>query len=119
MSADTSTNTLCRLDELSDPGSRGFSVPGPDGVWDIFVVRRGSDVFAYRNHCPHTGGPLDWVPDQFLDMDGRYIQCATHDARFVIESGRCVAGPCTGDALAPVAVAVRDGWVVRVEPPMG
>ncbi|MEJ2051012.1 MAG: Rieske (2Fe-2S) protein [Calditrichota bacterium] len=112
MSADPSANTLCRFDELSDPGSRGFSVPGPDGVWDILVVRRGREVYAYFNRCPHTGAPLDWVPDRFLDMDGQYIQCATHDARFVIGSGRCVAGPCKGDALAPVAVAVRDGWVV-------
>ncbi|MGA7802000.1 MAG: Rieske 2Fe-2S domain-containing protein [Gammaproteobacteria bacterium] len=104
------------MDELPDPGSRGFSVPQPNGVRDIFVVRRGQQVFAYRNCCPHTGGPLDWVPDRFLDLDGAYIQCATHDARFEIGSGRCVAGPCAGDALIPVAVCVEQGSIVLNDP---
>ncbi len=28
------------------------------------------------------------------------IQCATHGALFLIESGECVAGPCAGQFLA-------------------
>lgn len=102
---------LCRLDALPDPGSKACVIAGERGPEEIFLVRRGAAVFAYRNQCPHTGGPLDWVPDQFLDLDKRHIQCATHDARFRIEDGFCLVGPCAGRSLAAVAVGVESGWV--------
>ena len=103
---------LCRLEDLADPGARGFSLRLPDGVIaDIFVVRRGTECFAYRNHCPHTGSPLDWQPDQFLNLERTLIQCATHLAVFRIEDGRCVAGPCAGQALTPVPLDVVEGWL--------
>lgn len=101
---------LCRLIDLPDPGSRGFSLRTDAGLQDIFVVRRGETVFAYLNHCPHTGSPLDWQPDKFLNLDRTLIQCATHMALFRIEDGRCLAGPCVGQALTPVAVTLVDGW---------
>jgi nitrite reductase/ring-hydroxylating ferredoxin subunit len=88
-------------------GSRGFSVAVPEGVRDIFLVRKGARVFAYRNSCPHTGGPLDWVPDQFLTLAGDLIQCATHDALFSIEDGLCVKGPCAGQSLSALTVHVE------------
>jgi nitrite reductase/ring-hydroxylating ferredoxin subunit len=103
---------LCRLDDLEDPGSRGFPVLYAGGVLDILVVRRGGHVYGYHNTCPHTGGPLDWVPDQFLDLAREYIQCATHGALFRIADGVCVYGPCAGDRLRPVPMAVEDGEVV-------
>jgi nitrite reductase/ring-hydroxylating ferredoxin subunit len=31
------------------------------------------------------------------------IQCATHGALFLIESGECVAGPCAGQSLQALA----------------
>jgi len=102
---------LCPLRELQDGTSRGFSVDTPVGLQDIFVVRKNDRLFAYRNSCPHTGGPLDWVPDQFLSLDGTLIQCATHDARFRIEDGVCIAGPCAGDRLSEVRVVLMDGAV--------
>jgi len=49
--------------------------------------------------CPHRGVPLEWQPDQFLDPSASLIQCATHGALFLIESGECVAGPCAGQFL--------------------
>jgi nitrite reductase/ring-hydroxylating ferredoxin subunit len=63
-------------------------------------------VFGYENSCPHTGGPLDWVPDQFLNLEGNLIQCATHDALFSIEDGLCLKGPCAGQSLHALAVEV-------------
>ena len=100
---------LCRLEDLPDPGSKAFVVEGAAGAEEIFLVRRGQEVFAYRNQCPHTGGPLDWMPDEFLDLDKRHIQCATHDARFRIEDGYCLAGPCAGQALEAVPVRLESG----------
>ncbi len=105
---------LCNLDEIPEPGSKAFAIEGARGPEEIFVVRKEGRLTAYRNQCPHTGGPLDWVPDQFLDLDKRYIQCATHDARFRAEDGFCVAGPCAGQSLQPVAVRVEAGQVMLV-----
>lgn len=83
-----------------------------EDLLDILVVRQGQRVYGYRNSCPHIGGPLDWVADQFLDLHREYIQCATHAALFRITDGVCVAGPCTGDHLVPVPPAVKDGVVI-------
>lgn len=94
------TNSLlCHLEDLPDPGSKGFQVSGRA----VFAVRHGQRVFVYENRCPHRGIPLEWVPDQFLDSSGQLIQCASHGALFLPESGECVAGPCAGAHLKPVA----------------
>ena len=103
--------SLCTLDELADPASKGFEMDTGDGVVSLFVVRRDSEVRGYINSCPHTGVPLEWVPDQFLDADGSFIECATHGALFTIEEGKCVSGPCAGDRLRPVRLAVEVGVI--------
>ena len=100
---------LCRLDEIPDPGGKGIAPPDRPR---FFVVRIGHAVWGYVNSCPHQGVNLDWNPDRFLTRDKDLIQCATHGARFVIQTGRCIAGPCRGRALAPVPVRVLDGAVV-------
>ena len=102
---------VCRLEDIDDPGSKGISVTISEQLQDIFIVRQGDNVYGYLNSCPHTGGPLDWTPDRFLDLDGKYIQCSMHAALFRIDDGRCIAGPCNGDRLTPVAVKVDAGLV--------
>ena len=102
---------LCRLEDLADPGSRGFDIIRNGREQSILVVRKGAAVYGYVNRCPHAGSPLDWMPDQFLSLDQTHIQCSTHQALFVIESGDCVAGPCAGDRLESVPVRVVDGRV--------
>lgn len=98
---------LCHLREIADPGSKGFERESGS----IFIVRRGMDVAGYVNSCPHTGGPLDWVEGQFLDRSGEHIVCATHGALFRPADGHCIAGPCAGDRLSPVALLLRDGVI--------
>jgi nitrite reductase/ring-hydroxylating ferredoxin subunit len=100
---------LCSSDELREGSSRGFSL----GHAPLLLVRREGHVYAYRNRCPHRGIPLEWQPDQFLDESGSLIQCATHGALFLVDSGECVAGPCAGEHLAALACQERDGgiWV--------
>ena len=86
---------LCAPNELTEGQSRGFAV----AELKLLVVRREGQVYAYQNRCPHRGIPLEWQPDQFLDHSNSLIQCATHGALFLIESGECVAGPCSGQSL--------------------
>lgn len=104
---------LCRLDELPDPGSRGFdvTVPGSAQPVRLFVVRKGDVLAAYRNSCPHTGAPLEWLPDQFLDLDNSFIQCAIHGALFRPEDGYCLRGPCAGRSLEALALVLEDGML--------
>ena len=106
-----SRRVLCRLDEIPDPGSKGFDFREGDEVRSIFVVQKDGVVQAYENSCPHTEGPLDWVPDQFLAPEKDLILCATHGALFQIEDGYCISGPCTGDSLTPLPLFIEGGEV--------
>lgn len=110
---------LCAVNDLDDPGSRGFEVEAAnlDEPLAGFLVKKDDRVFAYRNRCPHVGAPLEWQPDQFLDPDGGFIQCAMHGALFEIDSGACLAGPCAGDQLQPLSIDIREDsvWLTDVD----
>lgn len=103
---------LCALDEIEENAGRGFTVELGGQSVAILVVRRQGRAYGYRNTCPHRGTTLDWMPDRFMDPEREYLQCSTHDARFRVEDGFCVAGPCRGDSLTPVPLAVEDGQVL-------
>jgi nitrite reductase/ring-hydroxylating ferredoxin subunit len=81
-----------------------------------FVLNHGGELHAYVNRCPHVGTPLDLWPNEFLDDEGRLVVCSTHGALFEPATGRCVAGPCAGDALTRLPVH-RDGDAVVVACP--
>lgn len=107
---------LCALTEIADGRAKDLDLGTPEAPLEIFLVRVGPAVYAYHNRCPHTGSPLDWEPDDFLDAAGRYLLCHTHGALFEIADGGCIAGPCVGDRLSPVAVALdADGNVVLAQ----
>ncbi|MBS99825.1 MAG: (2Fe-2S)-binding protein [Oceanospirillaceae bacterium] len=103
---------LCALDTLTDGAARGFD---PDGVGQdsIFLVRRGGQVYGYRDACPHVrGAPMAWRKDAYLNAERSLIVCHAHGAEFEIETGRCINGPCRGDRLFPVALRVdADGQI--------
>lgn len=102
---------LCSSAELADASSRGFQI----GEKNFFAVRREGQVYAYENRCPHRGISLEWQPDQFLDASASLIQCASHGALFLIESGECVAGPCAGQSLTALACR-EDAAGIWVQP---
>ena len=72
----------------------------------------GEPIFAYENYCPHAGGPLNLLPNRFLSRDKQHLLCATHGAKFNIDDGVCVRGPCQGDCLNPLPVNVDAAGVV-------
>ncbi len=94
--------TMRDFEQMEDLGSKGMSVDRNGKVTEAFVIKKEGRLFAYINHCPHTGAPLDWEPDQFLNLDQSYIQCAMHGALFEIETGLCVYGPCVNRRLDSV-----------------
>lgn len=108
---------LCRLEDIPDGTARGFNWPRGDVTVKILVARRGAKVFGYRNACPHVGVPLEMNPDDFMSLDGRFLQCSTHGAQFRVEDGMCIIGPCIGRPLRSVPLAVADGNVSVVDSP--
>lgn len=109
------TTPLCSIDEISDPGARGFEI----GDHNIFAVKRDGEIFVYLNSCPHIGIPLEFLPDDFLDAEQRYILCANHGALFEIDSGQCVSGPCPGQALIAVPFILNNGVIEINDIPAG
>ncbi|MEX1034091.1 MAG: Rieske (2Fe-2S) protein [Cellvibrionaceae bacterium] len=101
------TIPLCGSEDIPDNGSKGFTV---DGL-QLFAVKKRGQVFVYHNRCPHAGLPLNWLPDQFLDLDRELIQCTSHGALFRIDTGRCVAGPCPGQHLRAVECRETEGQI--------
>lgn len=97
---------LCRLDDIPDPGARGFSFRAGGALFAGFVVRADGEVRGYEDRCPHAAMPLALLPDRYLTREGDLILCASHGALFRPLDGVCVAGPCAGRALT--------AWPVRL-----
>ena len=104
---------LCPLDQVPPEGCREFRIR--EGDWPLrgFVVRVPGGVRAYVNRCPHLHYPLNYMPDEFLTYDRRFIQCTMHGATFEKETGLCVSGPCLGRSLIalPVRVDAQGVWL--------
>lgn len=108
---------LCHASELPEGSSRGFD-PEATGRDTLFVVRRGGRPHAWLDACPHwRGAPMAWRKDAYLSGDGRQIVCAAHGARFEIDTGLCILGPCIGESLTRVPlVETGDGDLQVVLP---
>lgn len=103
---------LCRSEQLAE--GEAIGIPHNDGplAHGYVLIRRAGKLYAYKNRCPHTGVNLEWLPNQFFDSTGHYLQCSVHGAIFDIENGHCLQGPCAGDALTTVNVEERSGEIV-------
>ncbi len=101
---------LCRPSDIPDGGTLAFPAPTRQHA-GLFAWRGGETILIYVNACPHLGVPLDWAPGAFLATDGSRIVCSTHGAEFEIATGRCLRGPCEGDALERVPYTLEDGMI--------
>jgi nitrite reductase/ring-hydroxylating ferredoxin subunit len=82
-----------------------YRVPG-------FLVNDDGRFHAYVNRCRHMPTPLDFVRDQFVSEDGRYLMCYTHGALYERATGLCISGPCKGESLYRLPVCVDQGDVL-------
>lgn len=112
-------NVVCEPQRLRNggPGVR-FSVRTAGGIRPAFAVRYQDRVYAYVNECAHRSVELDWNEGEFFDMDGRFLVCATHGARYHPQTGACAGGPCAGRGLTALPVQEADG-AVRLLPHEG
>jgi nitrite reductase/ring-hydroxylating ferredoxin subunit len=103
---------LCASAELEESGQgRVFDVLLWRRPARAFALRFEGRVVAYMNRCAHVPTEMDWRRGEFLDDERRFIVCAVHGAVYEPTTGRCIAGPCTGQRLMPIAVIERDGQV--------
>ncbi|BFT64315.1 Rieske 2Fe-2S domain-containing protein [Pseudomonas moorei] len=107
---------LCHIDEIEDGGALGLPGQQPLQPEGIVVVRRGEEVWAYVNRCPHFSVPLNFLPQTYCTYRSKIIMCAHHSAMFRYEDGHCVDGPCKGAQLEPVLIRVVERVVMLDEP---
>lgn len=102
---------LCRSDALAEGAAKGITLGTGLAQWEILLVRKNGALFGYVNSCPHQGTPLETFADRFFTEDKSLLLCSTHGARFRIEDGFCVGGPCFGKRLAPLAIREEQGEI--------
>jgi nitrite reductase/ring-hydroxylating ferredoxin subunit len=76
-----------------------------DGT-DIFLLKRGGQIFALANKCSHMGGPLN---EGQIEGDG--VICPWHGSRFCMKTGDVLDGPAV-HPQPKLDVQVRDGQVL-------
>jgi nitrite reductase (NADH) small subunit len=75
---------------------------------DVVVFRKGDEILAIGNDCPHQGGSLcdGWV-------EGEIVICPVHGWEFDMRSGACMTVP--GESLPRYTASVEDGAVYLEE----
>lgn len=105
---------LCVIHDIQDGGARALEATLDGKPTALVAVRRGEDVWVYRNRCPHFSVPLDFNPGEFNTYRGQVLMCAHHSALFRFEDGLCIDGPCQGASLEPLQVRREGDGVVLV-----
>ena len=97
---------LGAVSDVNDGEAKGFDINNT-GTDTFFIVRKGNEIFAYLDICPHYNDTsLPWKRHMYLDNQSQHIVCAAHGALFDIEDGYCLQGPCLGERLRKVPIEV-------------
>jgi nitrite reductase/ring-hydroxylating ferredoxin subunit len=103
--------SLGRVDDLPDCTAR--EAVGHDGL--VILSRRGDDVRAWVNACPHAGRSLSLPDGRVIIHEEKFLLCPVHGASFGMEDGRCVGGPAVGDRLRAIPVEIINGEILTVQ----
>lgn len=102
---------IARAAQAPDGGAVAIHFRAEGAFFSLILTRRGEEVFAYENKCPHAGNRFDEMYDGVIVQQKRFIVCPHHGASFALESGACMGGP-SKEGLARIDVRVVDGMVV-------
>lgn len=114
--ASTASAVIARVDELRPGTTKKFMLLISGVEEECFLVNHAGQLHAYINRCSHVPMSLDWVENQFFTEDGQFLQCATHGAHYLPDTGECVSGPPCGKFLTSLKLIIEDGEV-RAEAP--
>lgn len=109
---------LCHVDDVAEGQARGFG-PLEGSKRKVIVIRRNGVLHAWLDACPHysTGTPMAWKTDAYLNGERTHLTCHSHNALFEIDTGECVLGPCLGQSLTRIEIAVDEEGDVFVATP--
>ena len=108
--------TVARVGELRPGQTKKFLLRRGAEEIEGFVLNYAGELHAYVNRCRHVPMSLDWVENQFFTEDGLYVQCATHGAYYLPDTGECIAGPPCGKFLTRIPVTVEGDTIVASPP---
>lgn len=92
-------------------------VEGADPSFSMLLVRRGPEVCAFVNACPHLWLPLTYRSKRVLSADAERLRCSNHTAEFALPDGRALCGPAGVECgLDIVPVQVRSDGMVTIAP---
>ena len=111
----TRLTPICAEADLAEGRARRFPVIHAGRNAEGFVARHHGRLVAFVNRCRHLPLSLDYGDAEFFSRDGRHLLCKTHGALYEPSTGLCVRGPCEGDHLIPLEIAVQDGVICLVE----
>lgn len=103
---------VAHCSELQPGQTKKFLLHWQGHEEECFLVNHGGTLYAYLNRCRHVPMTMDWIENQLLTEDGQYIQCATHGACYLPDTGECVSGPPSGQFLIRVPLTIRGDEVV-------
>jgi nitrite reductase/ring-hydroxylating ferredoxin subunit len=108
--------TLGHLDDFPDGFATSAKYQQDGKEIALLVVRQGTALVAYLDHCPHLYLPLTYRGTRVLSEDGTRLRCTNHAAEFAVSDGRALSGPTNGCGLdsAPLDVGA-DGHVSLAE----
>jgi nitrite reductase/ring-hydroxylating ferredoxin subunit len=109
---------VARVRELTPGSVKKFWLICQKYRLDGFLINDRGEYHAYVNRCRHMPTPLDFVRDEFISEDGRFLRCYTHGALYEFSTGLCIDGPCKGESLYRLPVRI-DGGEVLVGCPEG
>lgn len=112
---------LCHVDDVAEGQARGFG-PLEGSKRKVIVLRRNGVLHAWLDACPHysTGTPMAWKTDAYLNGERTHLTCHSHNALFEMDTGECILGPCLGQSLTRIEIAVgEEGGVFVVGPREG
>jgi nitrite reductase/ring-hydroxylating ferredoxin subunit len=112
--SDSAPVTIARTGELRPGQTKKFFLNSNGYEIECFVVNHAGTMHAWVNRCCHIPMTMDWIENQFLTEDGNFVQCATHGACYLPDTGECVAGPPLGKSLirVPLQVVGDEVWAV-------
>ncbi|QBR71992.1 (2Fe-2S)-binding protein [Beijerinckiaceae bacterium] len=116
-SGDAEVYVICAASNIEPGTAKAFSLfrvndTGEHRPFPIVIVRKNAkEFFGYVNTCPHEGLWLNVGAGTFFDAERKFLKCGRHGAKFEIETGLCVDGPCKESSLQPISLAVVQGDV--------
>ena len=103
---------VARVGEIEPGETKKFILQVDGREVECFVVNYGGRLSAYVNRCRHIPMTMDWVENQFFTEDRRFVQCATHGAYYLPDTGECVAGPPCGRRLHRIPLRVEGDQIL-------